>query len=85
MTGAMVIHAPGPPEVMHWEDIDIGQPCVGEARVRHTAVGVNYLDCYYRSGNYQPPKLPLIVGKEAAGVVEWKWRSICSTLYDRKW
>ena len=70
MTGAMVIHAPGPPEVMNWEDIDIGQPRAGEARVRHTAVGINYLDCYYRSGSYPSPKLPLIVGKEAAGVIE---------------
>ena len=70
MTGAMVIHAPGQPEVMRWEDTDIGPPCAGEARVRHTAIGVNYLDCYYRSGSYPPPTLPLIVGKEAAGVVE---------------
>ncbi|MBH63529.1 MAG: quinone oxidoreductase [Alphaproteobacteria bacterium] len=70
MANALVIHEPGPPEVMRWEGLEVGPPGMGEARVRHTAVGLNFLDCYFRSGIYPPPRLPLIVGKEAAGIVE---------------
>ncbi len=55
---------------MRWEGLEVGPPGMGEARVRHTAVGLNFLDCYFRSGIYPPPRLPLIVGKEAAGIVE---------------
>ena len=55
---------------MRWEGLEVGPPGMGEARVRHTAVGLNFLDCYFRSGIYAPPRLPLIVGKEAAGIVE---------------
>ncbi len=69
MTKAMRIHKHGGPEVMQWEDIDVPAPGPGQARIRHTAVGLNYVDTYNRSGLY-PAQLPLIVGGEGAGVVE---------------
>ncbi len=69
MPHAIRIHAPGGPEVMQWEEVAVGDPGPGEARVRHTAVGVNYLDTYHRSGLYKV-SLPSGIGSEAAGVVE---------------
>src|SRR3954452_10130768 len=59
----------GGPEVMRWEDVEVGEPGEGQARIRHTAVGVNYIDTYHRSGLY-PLTLPAGLGSEAAGVVE---------------
>jgi NADPH:quinone reductase len=69
MAKAMQIHQTGGPEVLHWEDVEAGEPGEGQARVRHTAVGVNFIDTYYRSGLYPLP-LPSGLGSEAAGVVE---------------
>ena len=69
MPKAIRIHTNGGPEVMRWEDVAIGEPGPGEARVRHTAVGVNYIDTYHRSGFYKLA-LPTGLGSEAAGVVE---------------
>lgn len=59
----------GGPEVMEYVDVDIGEPGPGEARVRHAAIGVNFIDCYFRSGLYPQP-LPAGLGMEGAGVVE---------------
>src|SRR6478735_4790429 len=59
----------GGPEVLRWEDVEFGELGEGQARVRHTAVGVNFIDTYYRSGLYPLP-LPSGLGSEAAGVVE---------------
>ena len=71
MPKAVRIHAHGGPEVLTYEDVDIGTPGAGEALVRHTAIGVNYLDTYFRTGLYPAPKgLPLTAGNEAAGVIE---------------
>ena len=70
MTKAIRLHETGGPEVLRWEDTDVGDPGPGEARVRHTAVGLNYIDCYFRAGTYPPPHLPLTLGFEGAGVVE---------------
>jgi NADPH:quinone reductase len=67
---AMRVHEPGGPEVLRWEDVTVGEPGPGEARVRHTAVGLNYVDVYYRSGLYKAPAYPFTPGSEAAGVVE---------------
>jgi len=67
---AIRVHETGPPEVMRWEDVTVGEPGPGEARVRHTAVGLNYIDVYYRTGLYKAPSYPLTPGSEAAGVVE---------------
>ena len=69
MPHAIRIHATGGPEVLAWEEVAVGDPGPGEARVRHTAIGVNYLDTYHRSGLYKLP-LPSGLGNEAAGVVE---------------
>ncbi len=70
MPKAIRMHQTGGPEVLAWEDIEVGDPGPGEVRVGHTAVGLNFIDCYFRSGTYAPPSLPLVPGFEAAGVVE---------------
>jgi NADPH2:quinone reductase len=69
MTKAIRIHQTGGPEVLRWEDVEVGEPGEGQARIRHTAVGVNFLDTYHRSGLYPLP-MPSGLGSEAAGVVE---------------
>lgn len=71
MPKAIRVHAHGGPEVLRFEDYDPGAPAAGQARVRHTVIGVNFLDCYYRSGLYPTPggSLPFIPGAEAAGEV----------------
>jgi NADPH:quinone reductase len=69
MTHAIRINANGGPDVLTWEDVTVGDPGPGEARVRHTAIGVNYIDTYHRSGLYKLA-LPSGIGSEAAGVVE---------------
>ena len=69
MPHAIRIHANGGPEVLRWEDVAVGDPGPGEARIRHAAVGVNYIDTYHRSGLYKIP-LPSGLGTEAAGIVE---------------
>jgi len=69
MTNAIRIHEHGGPEVMKWEAVDVGSPGEKELRVRHTAVGLNYIDTYHRTGLYKIP-LPSVIGREGAGVVE---------------
>ena len=68
MTQAIRIHANGGPEVMLWEDVPTPEPGPGEALVRHEAVGLNYIDVYFRTGLYKAP-LPATPGMEGAGVV----------------
>ena len=70
MTKAIRIHEQGGPDVMKWEDVDVGDPGVGEIRVRHTAVGLNFIACYHRSGLYPLTNFPETLGMEGAGVVE---------------
>ena len=69
MPHAIRINAPGGPEVMHWEEVAVGEPGPGEARIRHTAIGVNYIDTYHRTGLYKVP-MPTGLGAEGAGIVE---------------
>jgi NADPH2:quinone reductase len=69
MAKAVRFHKQGGPEVLQYEDVQVGEPGPGQARVRHTAVGVNFVDTYQRSGLY-PMQLPAVAGNEAAGVVE---------------
>jgi NADPH:quinone reductase len=69
MTHAIRFHKPGGPEVLVWEEVNVGKPGPGEARIRHTAVGLNFVDIYNRSGLYPAP-LPSGLGSEGAGVVE---------------
>lgn len=69
MPHAMRIHENGGPEVMRWEEVEVPAPGAGEVRVRHTAVGLNFIDTYHRGGLYKMA-LPLVLGSEGAGVVE---------------
>lgn len=69
MSHAIRFHQIGGPEVLHWEEVAVPAPAPNEARVRHEAVGVNFLDIYHRSGLYPLP-LPSGIGVEGAGVVE---------------
>ena len=69
MPKAIRIHAPGGPEVLHWEEVEVPAPGPGEVRLRHTAVGLNFIDVYHRTGLYKLP-LPAGLGQEGAGVVE---------------
>lgn len=69
MVKAIRIHETGGPDVMRLEDISLPAPGTGEVRIRHTAIGLNYVDTYFRSGLY-PAQLPSGLGMEAAGVVE---------------
>ncbi|MBM3534189.1 MAG: NADPH:quinone reductase [Alphaproteobacteria bacterium] len=68
-THAIRIHATGGPEAMKWEEVPLGTPGAGELLIRNTAVGLNYIDTYHRSGLY-PLQLPSVIGMEGAGVVE---------------
>ena len=70
MAKAMMVSEVGGPEVMKWQDIDVPQPGVGEVTLRHTAIGLNYIDVYFRKGLYAAGKTPFVPGLEAAGVVE---------------
>ena len=66
---AVRIHKTGGPEVLTYEDVDLPPPAPDQVQVRHTAIGVNFIDTYHRGGLYPLP-LPAIIGSEAAGVVE---------------
>lgn len=70
MTHAIRVHEPGGPEQMRWEPVEVPAPGAGEATVRHTAVGLNYIDVYHRTGAYPSKERPYGIGVEAAGVVE---------------
>lgn len=69
MVKAIRITRTGGPDVMSYEDVDLAAPAAGEVQVRHTAIGLNYIDTYFRSGLYPAP-LPCGLGLEAAGVVD---------------
>ncbi len=69
MTKAIRIHANGGPEVMRWEDVPTPEPAAGQALIAHEAVGLNYIDVYFRNGLYKAPSMPLIIGMEGAGTV----------------
>ncbi len=69
MSKAIRIHAHGGPDAMRWEDVPTPEPGPAEALVHHTAVGLNYIDVYFRTGLYKIPTMPATLGMEAAGVV----------------
>jgi len=69
MPHAIRIHEHGGPEKLRWEEVQVGDPGPGQVRVRNTAVGLNFVDTYQRSGLY-PMQLPFTLGSEGAGVVE---------------
>ena len=70
MSHAIRIHQTGGPDVLTWEEIDVPVPGAGEALIRQTASGLNYIDVYHRSGLYPVPSMPAVIGSEGAGVVE---------------
>jgi len=67
---AIRIHETGGPDAMHWEDVSVGAPEAGQVRLRHTAVGLNYIDVQQRAGGYPLKDLPVVLGMEGAGVIE---------------
>lgn len=69
MAKGIRFHETGGPEVLRWEELEVGDPGPGEVRIRHHAVGLNFADTYFRTG-YYPAPLPNGMGVEAAGVVE---------------
>ena len=69
MAKAVRYHKQGGPEVMQYEDVAVGDPAAGQVRIKHTAIGVNFVDTYQRSGLY-PMQLPQTAGNEGAGLVE---------------
>lgn len=69
MPHAIRLYENGGPEKMQWEEVEVGAPGPGQVRVRNTAIGLNFIDTYHRSGLY-PMQLPLTLGMEGAGVVE---------------
>lgn len=70
MANAIRIHEYGGPEVLRYETIEVGLPGANEVRLRQTAVGLNFIDVYHRTGLYPLPQLPGTIGLEAAGIVE---------------
>ncbi|HZU51182.1 MAG TPA: quinone oxidoreductase, partial [Sphingomicrobium sp.] len=69
MPHAIQIHETGGPEVLKWEEVEVGEPGPGQVRLRQEAAGLNFIDVYHRTGLY-PQKLPFIPGVEGAGIVE---------------
>ena len=69
MAHAIRFEKTGGPEVLSWQEVAVSRPGQGQVRLRHNAVGLNYIDTYQRSGLYALP-LPSGLGSEAAGVVE---------------
>jgi NADPH2:quinone reductase len=70
MVKAIVVHELGGPEALKWEDVEVGEPGPGQARIRHEAIGLNFVDVYYRTGLYKSAAgLPFVPGSEGAGTV----------------
>jgi NADPH:quinone reductase len=67
---AVRVHEHGGPEVLRYEQVDVGKPGPGEARVRHAVIGLNFTDIHFRTGRYPLKEFPHVIGMEAAGVVE---------------
>ncbi|XP_042504575.1 quinone oxidoreductase-like [Macadamia integrifolia] len=69
MVKVIRVHELGESEVLKWEDVEIGEPKEGEIRVKNKAIGVNFIDVYFRKGVYKAPTMPFTPGMEAVGVV----------------
>lgn len=70
MSYAVRVHKTGDSSALQWEKFDVSHPAPGEVLIRHTAIGLNFIDIYFRSGVYPAPQLPFTPGMEAAGVIE---------------
>ena len=68
MSKSIQMHENGGPETMKLEDVEVGKPGPGQVKIKHTAIGLNFIDIYTRSGLYKTP-LPNAVGREGAGVI----------------
>ena len=83
MVHAIRVHEAGGPEVLHWEEVEVGEPGPGQVRLRQQAIGLNYIDVYHRTGLY-PQQLPFTPGTEGAGTVEAVGEGVTSvTVGDR--
>lgn len=69
MTNAILIRETGSADVLKYEEVEVGQPKAGEVRIRHEAVGLNFIDVYFRTGLYKAAQMPFIPGQEGAGTV----------------
>jgi NADPH:quinone reductase len=69
MAHAIRVHGYGGPEVLRWDEVEVGEPGPGEVRLRQSAVGLNYIDTYHRTGHYKLATLPAVIGMEGAGTV----------------
>ena len=69
MSHAIRVHQPGGPEVLRWEEVDVGEPGPGQVRLRQEAAGLNFIDVYHRTGLY-PQKTPFTPGVEGAGIID---------------
>ncbi|MGH6921233.1 MAG: quinone oxidoreductase family protein [Geminicoccaceae bacterium] len=70
MVGMVRVHEVGGPEVLRFEQVEVGEPGPGQVRLKQTAIGLNFIDVYHRTGLYPPASLPFTPGLEGAGVVE---------------
>src|SRR5215207_10446545 len=69
MAKAVQVHSYGGPEVLKYEEVEIGRPGPGQVRLRQRAIVVNFIDTYFRTGMYPAPSLPFVLGNEGAGDV----------------
>ena len=69
MSHAIRIHEYGGPDVLKWEEVTVGAPGPGQVKIKQSAVGLNFIDIYQRTGLYPQPSFPFIPGSEGAGVV----------------
>ena len=70
MAGAILVHETGGADVLRYEEVEVGAPGPGQVKLRQTAIGLNYIDVYFRTGTYPAPSSPFTPGLEAAGVVD---------------
>lgn len=69
MSKTIKVYETGGPEVLKWEDVEVGEPGPGQVKIRHTAIGLNFIDIYFRAGVYKPASYPFVPGYEGVGVV----------------
>ena len=70
MNHALMVHDCGGSEVLQWQELPLVEPTPGEVRIKHSAVGLNFIDIYHRTGLYPGGSLPFVPGLEAAGTIE---------------
>jgi len=81
---AIRVHELGGPEVMRWEEVELGDPKEGEIRIRTTAIGVNFIDVYFRKGVYAAPALPFTPGRFPQSIFSSDCIKLKNFLLDRQ-